>query len=134
MASATDLSGRIVKFELQSSPVEFEIISGSVEDAGTVTHYCPTGTGEIQRTVYHSRLVTFNVTGVLLTANLPFTTYKTGTQLTGVTVTLDRTAGSPKTHACTDAVVVSMKHTFDTSTHQVWEMVITADGNYTPPS
>lgn len=134
MASATDLSGRVMKFELQSSPVEFEIISGSVDDAGKVTHYCPTGTSEIDRTVYHSRLVTYSVQGVLLTANLPFSSYKPGTQLTGVTVTLDRSAGSPKTHASTDAVVNTMKHTFDTGNHQVWEMVITADGNYTPPS
>lgn len=134
MASATDLSGRIMKFEAGSGPTEFEIISGSVADVATVTHYCPTGTGEIDRTVYHHRLVTISCQAVLLTANLPFTILKPGTALTALTITLDRTAGSPKTHTTTDAVCNSMTHTFSTDNHQIYDFVITCDGAYTVPS
>jgi len=134
MASATDLSGRFIKFEVNSTPVEFEIISGSVQDAGVVTHYCPTGTNPIDRSVGHHRLVTVSIQAVLLTANLPFTVLAPLTQITGVAITLDRTAGSPKTHASSDAVVNSMSHSFDTSNHQIFDVVLTLDGNYTPPS
>jgi hypothetical protein len=133
MASAADLTGRLIKFEVQSTPVELEIISGSVQSQGTVTHYCPTGTNTVQRTVAHSKLVTYSVQAVLITSNLPWV-YETLTQLTGVTVTLDRSAGTPDTHASTDAVVNSITHTFSTDNHQIFEMVITADGSYTVPS
>lgn len=134
MASAADLSGRVVKFEVGGTPIEFEIINGSVNSQGTVTHYCPTGTNTVDRTVAHHKLITYSVQAVLITTNLPGATYETLSQISSVKVTLDRSAGSPQTHQSTDAVVNSLNWAFDTSTHQVWDMQITADGSYTNPT
>lgn len=134
MASATDLSGRVISYTLGSGPTTFEIISGSVSDVADVSEYLPTGTSTIKRHVGHGRKVSYSFTGVLLTANLPFSAHTPGANVTSLTVTLDSTAGSPKTHTSTDAVVVSSTHEFDTTTHQVWKVELVADGNYTLPS
>lgn len=134
MASATDLSGRLIKYEIGGTPAEFEIISGSVNDTADVSEYLPTGTGTVKRHVGHGRKITYDFTGVLLTASLPFATHTPGTNVSTITVTLDRTAGTPDTHASSDAVVVSCSHEFDTTTHQVWRVQLCADGNYTQPT
>lgn len=134
MASATDLSGRLISYTIGSGPTTFEIIQGSVTDTADVSGYLPTGTSTIKRHVGHGREVVYSFTGVLLTANLPFSAHTPGTNVTSVTVTLDSTAGSPKTHTSTDAVIRSSKHEFDTTTHQVFSVELVADGNYTLPS
>lgn len=134
MASATDLSGRVIKYEIGSSPVEFEVISGSVTDTADVSGYLPTGSSTIKRHVGHGREVVYSFTGVLLTAALPFSTHTPGTNVSTITVTLDRAAGTPKTHTSTDAVIRSSSHEFDTTTHQVWKVELVADGSYTLPS
>lgn len=134
MASATDLSGRLISFSIGASPTTFEIISGSVTDTADVSEYLPTGTGTVKRAVGHGRTVIYSFTGVLLTASLPFTALTPGTNVVSITVKLDSTAGTPDTHTSTDGVVVSMTHEFDTTTHQVWKVEIHADGDYTQPS
>lgn len=131
MASATDLSGKVIKFTYGSTPTEVEVISGSVSDQCDVTHYLPVN-GSVKRTVAHGRLLTYSGMGAILTASLPFTALAPGTQLTGCDVLLDRGASSK--HTSTDAVVGEMVHEFDTSTHQIFRFTIYADGNYTVPS
>lgn len=133
MASAADLSGKQIKFTYSTGPaVEVEIISGSVSDVCDTTSYLPVG-GTIKRTVAHGRLITYSFQGAVLTSALPFSALAPGTSLSTVVVDLDRDAGSSQ-HSSTDAVVQSMTHTFDTSTHQVFDVVLVADGEYTPPS
>jgi hypothetical protein len=134
MASAADLSGRVIKFACGASPTTFEIISGSVEDSADVSGYLPTGTGTIKRHVGHGRTVTYSFTGVLITTNFPWAIMVPGAAVTNVEVELDQTAGTPDEHTSTDAVVESMRHEFSTDTHQVWSAVLKADGNYTLPS
>lgn len=134
MASATDLSGRLIKYEIGGTPVEFEIIEGTLTDTADVSEYLPTGSSTVKRHVGHGRKVEVNLTGVLLTANLPFVTHTPGTNVSTITITLDRTAGTPDTHAMTDAVIVSTAHEYSTVTHQVWRVQLCADGNYTQPS
>lgn len=133
MASPADLSGKVIKFEVNSTPVEFLIVSGKVNDDCDQSNYLGTGQS-IKATVSHGRLVSYEFEGVLLTTNLPFTTLAPGTAITALKVTLDRGAGSPKFHQSANAEVKSMTHTFDTSTHQGFSVSITADGDYTPPS
>lgn len=133
MASAADLSGRLVKFEVNSTPVEFEVVSCSVRSQGTVTHYCPSGTNTVDRSVPHHKLVTYSAQCVLITTNLPAAVLETLTQLTGVKVTIDRTAGSPKYHESTDAVVLNIEYMYDTSNHTMYNLEIAADGNYSQP-
>jgi len=132
MASAADLSGKVVRFGYGAGPTEVEIISGSVSDQCDVTHYLPVN-ASIKRTVAHGRLITYSFQGAILTTAYPFTGLAPGTSLSTVFVEPDRGSGSTE-HASTDAVVGSMTHTFDTSTHQVFDVVLYADGSYTPPS
>jgi hypothetical protein len=54
-----------------------------------------------------------------------------GAAVTAIEVECDQTAGTPDEHASTDAVVESMRHEFSTDTHQVWSVVLKADGNFT---
>lgn len=133
MASATDLSGRVISYSVGAGPTTFEIISGSVSDVADVSEYLPTGSSTIKRHVGHGRKVTYDFTGVLLTANLPFSAHTPGTNVTSITVDLDSTQGT-NYHASTDGVIVSMTHEFDTTTHQVWLAQIVADGNYSQPA
>lgn len=133
MASAADLSGKEIKFTYASSPVEVEIISGSVSDQCDVTHYLPVN-ASIKRTVAHGRLITYSFMGAILTTAYPFTALAPGTALADVTVQLNRNAGTPDYHISTDGVVGEMVHEFDTSTHQIFRCTIYADGGYTVPS
>jgi hypothetical protein len=132
MASATDLSGKVISFVVNSTPITFEIVSGSVSDQADQTHYLPTGSS-IKRTVTHGRLITYAFQGVLLTANIPWAYITPGTALTDCKVTLDSTAGSPKFHDSANAEVQSLTHSFSTDSHQLWDCVICADGDYTKP-
>jgi hypothetical protein len=131
MASAADLSGRVIKFAVGGTPTTFEIISGSMEDSATVSTYLPTGTGTVQRHVGHGRVITYSFTGVLITTNFPWAVMVPGTNVTNVEVELDQTQGTPDEHTSTDAVVESCRHDFSTDTHQVWSVVLKADGNFT---
>lgn len=133
MASATDLSGRLIQYTLGSGPTTFEIISGSVTDTADVSGYLPTGSSTIKRHVGHGREVVYSFTGVVLTANLPFSAHTPGSNVTSVTVDLDYSAGTSQ-HTSTDAVIRSISHEFDTTTHQVWKVELVADGNYTLPT
>lgn len=134
MASAADLSGKEIKFTYSTGPaVEVEIISGSVSDQCDVTHYLPVN-GSVKRTVAHGRLLTYSFQGAILTSAYPFTALAPGTALSNVVCELNRSAGTPDYHVSADAVVGSMTHTFDTSTHQVFDVVLYADGSYTVPS
>lgn len=133
MASAADLSGTQIKFAYGAGPTEVEIISGSISDVCDVTHYLPVN-ATIKRSVAHGRLVTWNLMGAVLTTALPFSALAPGTSLVTIITQLDRNAGTPKVHTSTDVVVGEMVHEFDTSTHQVWRMVLFADGNYVVPS
>lgn len=133
MASATDLSGRLISFTIGSGPTTFEIISGSVTDTADVSEYLPTGTSTIKRAVGHGRTVIYSFTGVLLTAGTPFTAMVPGTNVVSITVDLDSTSGT-QSHTSTDGVVMSLSHEFDTTTHQVWKVEIHADGNYVAPT
>lgn len=132
MASAADLSGKKIRFTYGSGPTEVEIISGSVSDQCDVTHYLPVN-GSIKRTVAHGRLITYSFMGAILTSALPFSALAPGTSLTLVAVEPTRDTGASE-HGSTDGVVGEMVHEFDTSTHQVFRVVIYADGNYTPPT
>lgn len=134
MASAADISGRLIEYKVGAGPTTFEIISGSVSDVADVSEYLPTGSSTIKRHVGHGRKVVYSFMGALLSSALPFVAHTPGTNVTSVTVTLDSTAGTPDTHASTDAVVLSCTHEFDTSTHQVFRVELAADGNYTQPS
>src|SRR5688572_2974081 len=101
MASAADLSGRVIKFAVGGSPTTFEIINGSMEDSADVSSYLPTGTGTIKRHVGHGRVVTYSFTGVLITSNFPWAIMVPGTNVTGVEVELDQTQGTPDEHTST---------------------------------
>ena len=133
MASAADLSGKMVRVGYTNGGAQtLEIISGSVSDVCDTTSYLPTG-GSIKRTVAHGRTVTYSFQGALLTSALPFTLLAPGTSVTTLFVEPTSDTGGSE-HGSTDAVVQSMTHTFDTSTHQVFDVVLIADGNYTPPT
>ena len=131
MASAADISGRVIKFAAGAGPTTYEIISGSVEDSADVSSYLPTGTSTIKRHVGHGRTVTYSFTGALITTNYPWAALVPGTNVVNVEVEVDQTQGTPDEHTSTDAVVESMRHVFDTSTHQIFEVVLKADGNFT---
>jgi hypothetical protein len=131
MASAADISGRLIKFEIGAGPTEFEIINGTVEDVAVVTEYLPTGTATVKRQVGHGRTVTYSFTGVLITTNYPWAAMVPGSNVVSVAVEVDRSQGTPDEHTSSDAVVESMRHEFSTDSHQVWSVVLKADGNYT---
>lgn len=132
MASAADLSGRMIRVGHSAGPTTIEIISGSVSDVCDTTSYLPNGS-TVKRTVAHGRLVTYSFQGAILTTALPFSSLAPGTAVSTLFVEPTSASGSSE-HASSDAVVQSMTHTFDTSTHQVFDVVLVADGNYTPPS
>lgn len=132
MASAADLSGKVVRFTYGSSPTEVEIISGSFSDQCDVTHYQPVGSN-FKRTVAHGRLGTLNVLGAILTTAYPFTALAPGTSLTTVALEPDRGSGSSE-WAAADAVVAEMTHEFDSSTHQIFRMVLHTDGTFSVPT
>lgn len=131
MASAADLSGTTIRFG-HSGASDVEIISGSVSDVCDVTHYLPVN-ATIKRSVAHGRLVTWSFMGAVLTSALPFSSLAPGTSLSTVFVEPTRASGSSE-HASTDVVVGEMVHEFDTSTHQVWRVVLFSDGSYSVPS
>lgn len=133
MADANDLSGKVIKFTVNSTPVEIKITQGKVSDVCDQSHYLPVGQN-IKNTVSHGRLITYTFQGALLTDALPQNTILPGTEIQSVSVTLDRGAMSAQTHASAFAEVQSLEHTFDTTTHQIWDGVLVADGDYTPPS
>jgi hypothetical protein len=150
------LSGRFIAFEIDTSPytdtrtnLEFEIISGHVEDVVTSsTSYLPmvsnnAGTLTGAPFTYHQttgRTVTVSFQGVLLLSNLPWATLLPGSLIQNVYVTLNR-GGLLTQDAMYDqgghyfdyGRVMSCRHVFDTATHQVFEITFMAHGTYEPP-
>jgi len=144
MGVATDLSGRQIKFAITTNDddeVEFEIINGNVDHQADQLFYLPVGR-QVKNIITHGHIVAFTFQGVLLVKNYPWSRLTPGTSITGMTVVLNRggTGGDEWEpdydeieHYCSTAQVVRMSHAFDTSTHQVFDITIIADGSYVPP-
>lgn len=158
MATVSHLGGRYIKFTIGSLFMEFEIISGSVNDTAEQETYLPVGR-RICNVVTHARQIVYQFTGVLLIEQMPWNTYDAGTlaysdygygltpgsAITELYVTLNRggllvgPADDPQEyydevyHYSAYAQVISMEHVFDTSTHQVFNVKIMADGSYQEP-
>lgn len=147
MAVQTELSGRNIRFEVNVSgdidnpvPVEYEIISGSVTDVAHENYYLPVNQ-TVSNIIAHGRVVTYNFQGVLLVKQLPWVDFAPMTQVLNLYVGLNRGGTSTNEdyydevyHYSEYAVVTQMKHVFDTSTHQVFDVTIVADGSYEKPS
>jgi hypothetical protein len=150
------LAGRLIAFELDSTPygdertnVEFEVVSGTVEDVvASSTSYLPmmsdnVGTLTGAPFTYHQtqgRTVTVNFQGVLLLGRLPWDTLKPGSLIQNVAVTLNRGGLITQDgfydqggHVFDYGRVVSCRHVWDTTTHQVFEISFLAHGTYEEP-
>lgn len=141
------LSGRFIIFEVDIQPyaeeryyLEFEIISGSVDDNVTSnTSYLPMGsTFTFHQT--QGRTVMVNFQGALLMSNLPWENIPAGKLLSNVAITLNRGGTIADDVVCDEsrhffdfAQTLNCRHTFDTSNHQIWEVSFVAHGTYTPP-
>jgi hypothetical protein len=142
--AAYDISGRRIRFELYSAKdlqsYEYEIISGSVFDNTHVQHYHPMGQS-VGNTVAHGRTVVFQFTGVMLADDLPWYDLEPMTSVTELYVTLNRfdpNIDDPDDpdevyHYSASAVVTAISHVFSTDSHQIFDVTIHADGDYSPP-
>lgn len=153
--SVSHIAGRFVKFEIGTSvspyTMEFEVTDGTVTDTAEHEVFLPVGR-TIMNVVTHGRTVIYTFQGVLLASKLPWSEYDAGTlivtdprltpgtALTNLYVTLNREGTSTDDsyydeafHYSANAQVISMEHVYSTSSHQIWNCSIQADGSYLPP-
>jgi hypothetical protein len=149
---ASDLSGRRIWFQIDSNPfgdtvipLEFEIVSGDVEDKiVSSTSYLPMGRSAGQVFTFsqcYGRTVTINFQGALLLSNLPWDTIPAGTLVQRVRITLNRGGDDAdgviydeSFHQFDYARVLMCRHLFDTTNHQIFEIQMVAHGTATLPT
>jgi len=142
-----DITGRRVRFELRSGGGdagegtlrEFEVVTGNVQNTARQALYLPVGKAVCNVNTF-GKVVTFTFQGALILDNLPWEEVEPMTQIRGLYVTANRSdpradPDEPEEvyHYSEYAQAVSLTHIFDTTTHQIFDCVIMADGHYEQP-